>query len=235
MATATSFQLFPPPIPKIKVNAKQSVRMTKTPTKASASPVEGLVKSPGAESVVIHIVDELHEESTLEKVTGEHSGIPSPELEQERAAASPIDGHNPAPAPDAPVPTSVTSSSETLIQTERSQSPDMSPVQPMRSMFPTYNPSVRLSQQQYYPQRFANAPIGIMSRIEYSPSISSQHDNTLGGPRTAPSSIIDFPTDVLASRGPQFSSPRELETLWEATNGQAPENTVGDFNLQMAR
>lgn len=76
-----------------------------------------------------------------------------------------------------------------------------------------------------------------VSREDYSPSVSSlsRMDSVLGGPRTAPASIVDFPTDVLALKEPHFSSVADLEKLWEATNGQEPENVIGDFDLRMSR
>ena len=104
-------------------------------------------------------------------------------------------------------------------------------------MFPTYNPSLRLSQQQYYPQRATDVLRENVSRDDYIPSRSpSRLDEALGGPRTAPASIVNFPLDVLAVKEPQFSSVAELEKLWAATNGaQEPGTLIGDFDLRMSR
>lgn len=105
-------------------------------------------------------------------------------------------------------------------------------------MFPTYNPNLPLSQQQYYPQRQACLQGQVASREEYSPNLTSPSvlDKVLGGAKTAPSSVLDFPMDdIVINKNPQFSSTRELETLWDATNGHEPDSTLTGFDLQMSR
>jgi hypothetical protein len=103
-------------------------------------------------------------------------------------------------------------------------------------MFPTYNPSVRLSQQQYFPQRATDIQRGNVSRDDYIPSRSPSRLDEALGPRTAPASIVNFPMDIFTKREPTFSSVPELEKLWAATNGgHDPETMIEDFDLRMSR
>lgn len=165
---------------------------------------------------------------------------------------SPLDGATPSPRaiPPATVPAtpppppppnaysprappSGRSASVTLVQDGKS------PVVPFRSMFPTYNPSIPLSQQNYYPQRsFPYRSSSLysrnISREEYRNSINTPIDRLLGA-RTAPPSVINFNDAVSVLEEPQFSSHRELEKLWEASHGTEPSMLIRKFDLEMAR
>lgn len=55
------------------------------------------------------------------------------------------------------------------------------------------------------------------------------------GNRTAPASLLNFPSDVMSISEPQYSSHRELEKLWEASHGTEPGNLLKSFDLEMAR
>jgi hypothetical protein len=238
MATASiQFQLFPPPAPKIKANAPHSDQVVNFSRKTDPSQTESLVKSANAESVVIKITGDPEQQP--EAYYGEHarSRSPSPEMEHETVPASPIDGHRPFPTNIQPqVKVDIPTPSLGGRPTRFNPSPT-SPVVPLRSMFPTYNPSLRLSQQQYYPQRVAELLRENVSRDDYVPSRSpSRLDEALGGPKTAPASIVNFPIDVLTVKEPQFSSVAELEKLWAAVNGgHDPETMIADFHLRMSR
>jgi hypothetical protein len=238
MATAgLHFQLFPPPLPKININAPQSDHVVNFSRKTEPSPTESLVKSPNAESVVIKIVDDSEQQAEAYYGRYARSRSQSPEMEHEMVPASPIDGHRPIPIntqPPAQVERHAPPPGDRATYIDPSPT---SPVVPIRSMFPTYNPSRRLSQQQYFPQRVAELLRENVSREDYIPSRSpSRLDEALGGPRTAPASIVDFPIDVLAVKEPQFSSVPQLEKLWAATNGgHDPETLTGDFDLRMSR
>ena len=164
--------------------------------------------------------------------------------------SSPLDGSTPSqklppPPPRANarakiVPKAVPSSSDpvssspTLVQ----DLPTKSPIVPIRSMFPTYNPTVPLNQQSYYPQRPFPARMSSiarnLSRQEYRSSLSTPIDCAIGV-RTAPASILSFPPDVMSISEPQYSSHRELEKLWEASHGMEPSNLLKAFNLEMSR
>ncbi|RAQ46668.1 conserved proline-rich protein [Aspergillus flavus] len=107
-----------------------------------------------------------------------------------------------------------------------------SPVIPMRSIFPQYNPDVSLSQQQYYPQLSANTRKHRPKELSFTPP--PEIDRALG-PKTVPASVMNFPAGVLDQVEIQYSSITELRSLWEAANGQRPQDLAGTFNLRVAR
>lgn len=245
MASTLHFQLFPSAVPSITVNPPRYNHRVKTFTKTNPSPVESVVRSPNTESVIIKIVEQPDENLMADLADEPRSRSPSPEHEQETVPASPIDGHNghnghnghrPSPI-TIPPPTHVSQPSSAKPYSPARETSPTSPIVPMRSMFPTYNPSVPLAHQQYFPQRVTDIQRQNISREDYSPSVSSpsRMDSALGGPRTAPASMVDFPADVLALREPQFSTVPQLEKLWAATNGQEPDIVAGDFDLRMSR
>jgi hypothetical protein len=55
------------------------------------------------------------------------------------------------------------------------------------------------------------------------------------GARTAPSSVVNFPIDLMSINEPQYSSHRELEKLWEASHGMEPSSILKAFDLEMTR
>jgi hypothetical protein len=167
--------------------------------------------------------------------------------------ASPIDGATPSPirpaniaamsTPPPPPPPKAYSPRSPQAPSGRSGSAtliaDASPIVPVRSMFPVYNPNVALSQQNYYPQRSFAARTSSLyqqsfSREEYRNSITTPIDRQLGS-RTAPPSVINFNDTFSVTGEPQFSSHRELEKLWEASHGTEPSTLIKAFDLEMAR
>lgn len=237
MATAGShFQLFPAPVPRIKTNAPQSDLVVNFSRKTDPSPTEGVVKSPNAESVVVKTIEGLQQQPEAYYNEAGGSRSRSPEMEQETVPASPIDGHK---LPSIIIPPPAKLGKPPLPQRDQPTYIDpspTSPVVPIRSMFPTYNPSIRLSQQQYFPQRATDIQRENVSREEYIPSRSPSRLDEALGPRTAPASIVNFPMDIFAKKEPTFSSVPELEKLWAATNGgHDPETVIGDFDLRMSR
>ncbi|OAP63396.1 hypothetical protein AYL99_02623 [Fonsecaea erecta] len=124
---------------------------------------------------------------------------------------------------------------------------DPSPVVPIRSMFPVYNPSVSATQQMYVPHppppvRLSGMPMfaGLpASREDYRRSSLSTPFNAsalAAAQRTAPASILNFPSDVMSINvGPRISTQRELEKLWEASHGTEPAASIKTFDLEMAR
>lgn len=105
---------------------------------------------------------------------------------------------------------------------------------PIRSIFPRYNPNLPLNQQEYYPRlsssnsRSRQKPKGLVLSPE--PEI----DRALG-PKTVPASVMHFPPGLLDSVEVQYSSAAELHGLWEAANGQRPEDQTASFNLRLTR
>jgi hypothetical protein len=170
---------------------------------------------------------------------------------------SPVDGSTPSPvvthapaqfttppppprAASSPSPqqASLRSGSATLVQ-DASGKTDPSPIVPIRSMFPTYNPSLPLQQQNYYPQRpfpvrQSSMTRSIASRSDYRDSVVTPIDRAVG-PLTAPASVLNFPVDIMSINEPQFSSHRELEKLWEASHGCEPSRDIKTYALEMAR
>ncbi|EXJ67545.1 uncharacterized protein A1O5_09558 [Cladophialophora psammophila CBS 110553] len=123
---------------------------------------------------------------------------------------------------------------------------DPSPVVPIRSIFPVYNPSVPLTQQVYLPHppppvRISGMPLfnGILpSREDYRSSLSIPFNTPAIGvaQRTAPASVLNFPSDVMSINvGPRISTQRELEKLWDASHGTEPGCSIKSFDLEMAR
>ncbi|KAK5266342.1 hypothetical protein LTR99_003504 [Exophiala xenobiotica] len=117
---------------------------------------------------------------------------------------------------------------------------DPSPIVPIRSMFPTYDPSIHLTKQPYAPQRplparlSALIPPGAFSREDYRSSLSLPF--AASAQRTAPASILNFPSDVMSVNiGPRISTQRDLEKLWEASHGTEPDFAIKTFTLEMAR
>lgn len=244
MGSNVQFQLFPPPPPKINTNVDQNPfrRVQSKPAAEGTSfPQQTLVKSPGTETVIIQIIEGPHE---IRPVPQAHVAPlkkdQTPESEAgNHALVTAESGVHSLPGFPPPAPISVCSASPTLVTGNGSplQPAPKSPIVPMRSMFPTYNPNLPLSQQPYYPQREASLQGQVVSREEYSPHLTSpsQLDEVLGGVKTAPSSVLEFPMEDVALKAPRFSSAQELDRLWEATNGQDAEAAPSGFDLQMSR
>ncbi|PYH42363.1 uncharacterized protein BP01DRAFT_346876 [Aspergillus saccharolyticus JOP 1030-1] len=105
---------------------------------------------------------------------------------------------------------------------------------PMRSMFPRYDPQLPLNQQAYYPQLSAHTPRNYSrpSHIHLSPA--PEIDQALG-PKTVPASVLNFPLGVLDAPEMRYSSAEDLVSLWEAANGQRPQNMPETFYLRLQR
>jgi len=246
MASTGNFQLFPPPPPRINTALDPNpFRRAKTKPAAQgvSFPLQALVKSPDNGAVIIHIIEEPRKAQPLPQARLTPLNERSAEVESAMKPnnATPVNASSSVlslPQPP-PAPESVRSASPALAANTSppSESQVNSPVVPMRSMFPTYNPNLPLAQQPYYPQRITSLHGQIASREEYSPHLASpsQLDEVLGGVKTAPSSVLDFPMDDVAARLPTFSSAQDLARLWEATNGQEPDRVTSGFDLQMSR
>ncbi|KAL2433537.1 hypothetical protein ABEF95_005070 [Exophiala dermatitidis] len=117
---------------------------------------------------------------------------------------------------------------------------DPSPIVPIRSMFPTYDPTLPLPRPPYAPQR--PLPASFSGRPSLLPISRDDYRSSLFIPiamstqRTAPASILSFPSDVMSvNLGPHISTQRELEKLWEASHGAEPSQETRSFELEMAR
>lgn len=145
-----------------------------------------------------------------------------------------------------------TGSATTLVQnqsqgqnsTSNGKSPmqDPSPIVPIRSMFPTYDPSVPLKQQNYVPAR--PIPAYLTGNLSFGPGAArEEYRSSLSTPfaapaglRSGPPSMLNFPTDTTSINGtPTISTHRELEKLWLASHGTEPDHRLKAFDLEMAR
>lgn len=110
-----------------------------------------------------------------------------------------------------------------------------SPVVPIRSMFPVYNPSLSLQHQQYLPQiprpvrRFSSS--SRMTSQDFPISSLTPIDRALGVP-PVPASMINFQLDAVT---PRASTPKELNELWEATHGMEPTPRIRSYDLELSR
>ncbi|RAK76938.1 uncharacterized protein BO72DRAFT_115901 [Aspergillus fijiensis CBS 313.89] len=109
-----------------------------------------------------------------------------------------------------------------------------SPAPPMKSMFPQYNPQLPLNQQAYYPQASGHTPRNYSRPSNILLSPAPEIDQALG-PKTVPASVLNFPLGVLDTPEMRYSSVEELRSLWEAANGQRPQNMPETFNLRLQR
>jgi hypothetical protein len=246
MASTGHFQLFPPPPPKINTNLDPNPfrrAKSKHAAESVSFPLQALVKSPDTGAVIMQVIEGPRRPQPFPQARIAPLNDRSAEVDpaMKPSNGTPVNASSSVqslPQPP-PAPVSVRSASPTLAtNTSPPSEPQAnSPVVPMRSMFPTYNPSLPLAQQPYYPQRVTSLHGQIASREEYSPRLASpsQLDEVLGGAKTAPSSVLDFPMDDAAPKLPTFSSAQDLARLWEATNGQEPDRVASGFDLQMSR
>lgn len=240
------YQLFPSPVTKVKPNNnpfRNSVSRHGRHFQAVSPIDEEEIKSPdGAQTVVIKITEPVSpiQDPPAAVIAKARSRTPSPVSEPSgrgsptsmRAIQSPCyplqntEKGSPLPSP-------------AFHEKKGPDSTQSHTAAPMRSMFPQYNPSVPLHQQSYFPQgaAIARAPPMAMTRDEYSPRVvsPSPSDALTGGPKTAPSSVIDFPIDDTEYPGRFISSLTDLSLLWKATNGEGLDTPIEAFDLQMSR
>lgn len=149
----------------------------------------------------------------------------SPQVNKPKRKKSPSQRSASNSSPSSPRANSVTS--------PQSSQSSASPV-PMRSMFPPFDPKLPVDKQNYH-LRIPNGARPAKSRKpQLTLSPTPEIDDALG-PKTVPASVLNFPNGVLGSEETRYSSPQELNTLWEAANGQRPQNLSGIFNIRMTR
>ncbi|KAL8678645.1 MAG: hypothetical protein Q9224_007099, partial [Gallowayella concinna] len=147
-------------------------------------------------------------------------------------------------------PTSVESSpishttSPTLVRNGSTKSTGTySPV--MRSMFPRFDPTVPLAQQQYYPSVEVNPAVeAASSRFDdlgsYSPSLYSQQEPLSRAPDAGFSRMdglglknIVKPSES-STAASSFSTPNELLALWALANGQDTPEALQRYRLELS-
>ncbi|PLB53190.1 proline-rich protein [Aspergillus steynii IBT 23096] len=235
----SQFQLFPPTSPK-KVSKNPFRRELKRPTEtvkpASPIPLEDLSnKETKTEAVLLQIIEDTNEIQPPPKARISKSNAAA-EKGPDKWSTSPPKASLQKTEWDVPSKeielNSPGASSSRSVQKapQRSESPEI----PMKSMFPRYNPNVPLSEQQYYPGASSQSS---RSRKPKDLTLSPQPeiDRALG-PKTVPASVMNFPLGALDPADEvHYSSAAELQGLWEAANGQRPQDLSGTFNLRMAR
>ncbi|KAJ9610498.1 hypothetical protein H2200_005275 [Cladophialophora chaetospira] len=218
-----------PPLPQVPahLNEQQRIRSSPSPEDigravTTHSPIDGRTptQSQLPSVAAAKYTPSLYQSPVMSQSSPQHS------LSVGSGSATTLVAH---PAPMASTP----------INTNKSPI-DPSPIVPIRSRFPVYDPSAPLSQRPYVPQRplpariSGLAPIATPSREEYRSSLSMPFN--VPAPRTAPASVLDFPSDVMSVNvGPRISTQRELEKLWEASHGTEPGCSIKSFDLEMAR
>ena len=243
----SQFQLFPPPSPESKPTTNPFRRAKKKPTAEtkppSPIPLEEFKNSNRTEAVLFRIIEDTSSIQPPPKTHAIKSKFPADRVASPNPKEAPRSSSRQSDRPKRHASSaSAGTGSTTLVNSTRSATPptfeDSSPAShsqdaPMRSMFPRYNFSLPLNQQQYYPQSSNHSP-----RIRTKPrgltiSLPSKIDQALG-PKTVPASAANFPTGSLDPEI-RYSTLIELKGLWEAANGQRPQDLPGTFNLRMAR
>ncbi|KAL4749930.1 hypothetical protein BDW72DRAFT_177071 [Aspergillus terricola var. indicus] len=248
--SSSQFQLFPPPAPQ-GVPKNPFRRAPRQPSidiqSTSANPLEDPNgKESEAKAVVFQVVEPRSIKSPPEAhVPPLPPRSATPELRQPPSAeslysSSPQDtrGKSLANGVNPPSPPSSADQCDApeLRLAQSPPQPSVSPVIPIRSMFPQFNPNAPLNQQQYNDRisnnfsRPRHRPAGLKLDITPAPEI----DRVLG-PKTVPADVHNFPPSMLSPAEIQYSSLEQLKTLWEAANGQRADNLLKACTLRMER
>ena len=256
MASTGQFQLFPPPPPMSNRDSNNpyrkngAKRLSLAPTTTSTIIEDGSYQSPetmrSADAIEIQVYKEMSPVQEPQQAHVQAVRAMGPAIQTESAGQSSLPRRSVSLSKR---PTRIDTGkgrASPLPQVKEHVSPSKkSPVVAIRSMFPRYNPGVPLTKQSYYPQQShrtrssqtQNLPERSISRNDYSPSVASvsRIDEIVGGPKTAPASVLNFPTDALEVEPLHISTVQELGVLWEAANGQGPEVANESFNLHFSR
>ncbi|KAJ5103509.1 hypothetical protein N7532_004038 [Penicillium argentinense] len=235
----STFQLFPPPAPEVR-GSKNPFRkgVQKPAMKAEpGSPVQldEIKDSAKTESVLLQIIEDTKSTQSTQSFPP-LPPVPTSQISRSKKLATGSSQQS-RPAQSASsrsrqylesAESSASSSSNSahassLTVSPQSSQSSVSPV-PMRSMFPRFDPKVALNQQNNTPHMSTDAPARKSRRPNLTLTTTSDIDNVLG-PKTVPASVVNFPMGVLESEEIQYSSKQDLETLWEAANGQRPQET----------
>ncbi|KAE8389835.1 hypothetical protein BDV23DRAFT_184086 [Aspergillus alliaceus] len=243
----SQFQLFPSPS-KVKASKnpfRPEYKRAVGTQPAGSVPLEDLNgKDTKTEALLLHIINDTTSIKPPKKTkTPRPTPVPIPETIRELRSPEPFskgslkdDKEEPWSLPVRKVGQTHLPESSSIHTAVRAvqKTPDKSipPVVPMRSIFPPYNANAPLSEQQYYSQLSANTRTHRPRELSFTPP--PEIDQVLG-PKTVPASVMNFPSGVLDPVEMQYSSITELKGLWEAANGQRPQDLSGNFNLRVAR
>jgi len=247
----SQFQLFPPPSAEVKAAKNPFRRGIKKPATVKVEPTSPISlhetkDSAKAESVLLQIIEDTssfppppsHPPNPRAKSPSVVKSSPSSNSPQSpRSRSRQENKYTSRASPSQGSLSTSSSSSHTASSTTSPQSSQssVSPV-PMRSMFPRFDPKLPLHNQISNPQRpNGDLPSKKSQRPQLTLTTSSEIDHVLG-PKTVPASVLNFPNGISdSSEEIRYSTPYELEMLWEAANGQRPQNLSGTFNLHMTR
>ncbi|KAJ5308032.1 hypothetical protein N7476_008688 [Penicillium atrosanguineum] len=227
----SQFQLFPPPSP---------VRGNKNPFRKSAKKLTVQVE-PGSPIPLDEIKDSTKTEAVLLQIIEDTQSFPPPPSRSPlaRNKSSAVTEASPAHiSPRSPRNWSRPPKSNRALP---SQSPSntsssgrtvSSAVSPQSShSIPNFHSISSTS----IPPMHAETPAAKPRRPQLTLSTPSSDIDQALGPKTVPASILNFPAGVLEPEEIRYSSPQELELLWEAANGQRAQNLFGTFNMRMTR
>ncbi|KIV96990.1 hypothetical protein PV10_00800 [Exophiala mesophila] len=211
-----------PPIPQFPSHMQDSRNSSRTPSPddiglavTTSSPIDGKTPATGSGQVVTSVAAVKYTPSIYQ------SSSPQPSFNAATGSASNLI-QNAAP----------------MSTTKSPLGTDPSPIVPIRSIFPTYNPST-LPQLNHAPKRPTPAQLASSlsfgaSRDDYRTSLAVPMLSQ--APKSTPGSVFNFPMDTLSVNGTtRISNHRELEKLWQASHGAEPEARISTFDLEMAR
>ncbi|KAL4945459.1 hypothetical protein BDV06DRAFT_184647 [Aspergillus oleicola] len=242
MSSSSQFQLFPPPalqgVPKNPF--RKGPRRPSIDTQSTATTEDLRSKATEAKAVVFQVV----EPSSIKPPPQAHvPPLPprssTPELRQAPSEES-LYSSSPQVERRPAITNEVVSSSSTGeaygqsgLRSATPPRPSASPVVPIKSIFPQFNPNAPPTQHQYHGRansfsRPRRRPKGLRLDITPAPEI----DRALG-PRTVPADVHDF--GMLSPAEIQYSSSEQLRALWDAANGQRADHLTKAFNIRMER
>lgn len=243
----SQFQLFPSPSP-VRGSKNPFRRGVQKPAvkvdPGSPIPLEDVKDSAKIETVLLQVIEDSQTIPPAQS-TGPINRSTSPAITEPPPVAGsprPSRSHDPkvtkssrrAPDPrESPSSSSVSGRTTSSAASPQSSQTSTSPV-PMRSMFPKLDPTLPVDRRNYHGRAPNEVSRAKPPRPQLTLSPTSEIDQVLG-PKTVPASVLNFPTGVLETDEIRYSSSQELEVLWEAANGQRPQNLFGTFNLQMSK
>lgn len=243
------FQLFPPPSPEFRGSKNPFRKGVKKPVQKtepeSPIPLNEIKDTAKTESVLLQIIEDtqqfppppplpttqIQRSKTPTMKSPQRSRTPQSPRGQTHQDTSPNHGGLPQNSSSNSSSSGHNTNSTTSPQSSQSS---VSPV-PMRSMFPRFDPKPQLNTQNNDSQRPTDTfKLKANRRPNLTLTTSSDIDHVLG-PKTVPASVVNFPIGALEPEEIRYSSIQELEMLWEAANGQRPQEPCGTVNLRLTR
>jgi hypothetical protein len=255
MVSQPHFQLFPSTVTRPQGSSHR--KLSKQPKKQEPpSPIalDEITQPKETESVLIRIIEDINNNDVgpppQEHRALSNSRVASPEHvvaphgERSTSALSERQETNSTGPPtktDIPAANSTNNrsnnaSTKPKLSPLSTSSRTISPIVAMRSMFPRYNPNVPLDRQEYFPRNGQSHGLPSPPPLPHAePACPPAEVDAILGPRTVPPDVVQFPSDTFVSAPIQYSEPTELQSFWDAANGQKLTNSLGTFNLRLER